>query len=537
MQDLESQRTSIDEKTLIGTIDPSVSESNNAATTAEAAADIKESTPEEEEEVVPTAEVGVLYPVTDLDKGIVGWDSQSDPANPQNFAESRKWGLLALMSSMTLVSPLASSMFAPALTSAAADFHVTNVTLLSFSVTIYLLGYTFGPLVLAPLSEIYGRRIVLSCANWFFVVWQIGCALSPNISALIVFRLLAGIGGSGCITLGAGVIADLFPMRERARATALWSMGPLLGPVAGPICGGFIGETIGWRWVYWLLLIVAGALSVGIEILNRETYARVLIRWKMEKLAKELGRDDLRSGYESEQQSRNRQTPGQVLIQGLKRPVILFCKSPIVFLLCIYMSLVYGLLYLFFTTIPAVFETQYNFSPGLSGLAYIGIGAGFFLGLIIVGTTNDRIVLKMMKNNGGKYEPEMRLPTMIIFSAIAPISFFWYGWSADKHVHWIVPIIGMFPYGLAMMGLFLPIQTYVIDSYQTYAASAVACLTATRSLFGALLPLAGPSMFNALGLGWGNSLLGFVALAFVPIPILFTRYGKMIREKYPVDFD
>ncbi|GAM42039.1 hypothetical protein TCE0_043f15654 [Talaromyces pinophilus] len=538
MRDLESQRTSLDEKTLTGTVDPSISESNNAETTdaiaADAAAGPKDDQIDKKEEV-PTADV--LYPVTDLDKGIVGWDSQDDPANPQNFAESRKWGLLALMSSMTLVSPLASSMFAPAVKYAAEDFKVTNETLLSFSVTIYLLGYTFGPLFLAPLSEIYGRRIVFSCANWFFVVWQIGCALSPNISALIVFRLLAGIGGSGCLTLGAGVIADLFPLTERARATALWSMGPLLGPVAGPICGGFIGETIGWRWVYWVLLIVGGSLAIGIEILNRETYARVLIRWKIERMAKELGRDDLRSGYESEEQSRNRPTPGQVVMQGLKRPVILFCKSPIVFLLCTYMSLIYALLYLFFTTIPSVFETQYGFSSGTSGLAYLGIGAGFFVGLLIVGITNDRIMLKMMNSNNGKYEPEMRLPTMIIFAAIAPISFFWYGWTADKHVHWIVPIIGMFPFAVAMMGLFLPIQTYTIDSYQTYAASAVACLTATRSLVAALLPLAGPKMFDALGLGWGNSLLGFLALAFVPIPILFTRYGKVIREKYPVDLD
>lgn len=229
----------------------------------------------------------------------------------------------------------------------------------------------FGPLFLAPLSEIYGRRIVLSCANWFFVVWQIGCALSPNIAALIVFRLLAGIGGSGCITLGAGVIADLFPLHERAKATALWSMGPLLGPVAGPICGGFIGETVGWRWVYWVLLIVAGSLSIGIEILNRETYARVLIRQKTEKMAKELGREDLRSGYDTHEQHHNRPTPSQILLQGLKRPMILFFKSPIVFLLSLYMSLVYGLLYLFFTTIPAVFETQYNFSAGLSGLTYL----------------------------------------------------------------------------------------------------------------------------------------------------------------------
>lgn len=333
------------------------------------------------------------------------------------------------------------------------------------------------------------------------------------------------------------MIADLFPISERAKATALWSMGPLLGPVIGPICGGFIGETVGWRWVFWVLLIVGGTLSAGIELFNRETYARVLIRWKMEKMANELGRDDLRSGYESEEHSRNPPAPGQVVTQGLKRPVILFCKSPIVFLLSTYMSLIYSLLYLFFTTIPTVFETQYGFSPGLAGLAYLGIGIGFFVGLVIVGLTNDRIVLKMMNRNNGKYEPEMRLPMMIIFSTIAPISFFWYGWSVDKHVQWIVPIIGMAPFGVAMMGLFLPIQTYVIDSYPVYAASAVACLTATRSLFAALLPLAGPKMFQSLGLGWGNSLLGFLALAFVPIPILFTRYGKVIREKYPLDLD
>lgn len=135
----ESQRTSLDEKTLTGTVEPSISEPDNVAT-ADATADAKDGETDKQEEEVPTADV--LYPITDLDKGIIGWDSQDDPANPQNFAESRKWGLLALMSSMTLVSPLASSMFAPALTNAAEDFKVTNETLLSFSVTIYLLGYT-----------------------------------------------------------------------------------------------------------------------------------------------------------------------------------------------------------------------------------------------------------------------------------------------------------------------------------------------------------------------------------------------------------
>ncbi|KAJ5618943.1 hypothetical protein N7510_002927 [Penicillium lagena] len=490
----------------------------------------KQATEQAPEGLVPATE----FPETDLDQGIVGWDGRDDPNNPQNFTNGKKWALLALISAMTLISPLASSMFSPAIPYMAADFGETNETILSFSVSIYLLGYTFGPLLLAPLSEIYGRRIVLSAANWFFVVWQIGCALAQNIETLIICRLFAGIGGSGCITLGAGVIADMFPREKRGMATSIWALGPLLGPVIGPIAGGFIGETIGWRWVFWLLLITGGAFSFGVEVFNKETYAVVLIRWKTDKLNKELGRTDLTSAYDT---GKEPASVKEVLGKSLKRPFILFFTSPIVFLLATYMSLVYGLLYLFFTTISDVFTSVYGFSVGLSGLAYLGIGLGFLGGVAVNAVTNDRIVGKLTAQNNGKFEPEMRLPMMIFFSCVLPVSFFWYGWTADKHVFWIVPIIGMFPFGFGMMGVYMPIQTYIIDCYPAYAASANATLTASRSLVGALLPLAGPRMFDVLGLGWGNSLLGFVALAFVPLPIVFTKWGKSIREKWPVSLD
>ncbi|PYI22368.1 MFS multidrug transporter [Aspergillus japonicus CBS 114.51] len=487
-----------------------------------------------------TEDFKTLFPVTDLSRGLVGWDSQDDPANPQNFPASKKWTLLALISSITFISPLASSMFSPAIEFVAREFMVTNETLLSFSVTIFLLGFVFGPLLLAPLSEIYGRRVVLSGANWFFVVWQIGCARAPNMTTLIVSRFFTGIGGSGCVTLGAGVIADLFPTELRGRATAIWAMGPLVGPIIGPICGGFVGETIGWRWVFYLLIISGAVISAGIEVLNQETYAPLLIRWKTARLAKELDRVDLRSVYDVTG-SMHQAPPSarRVLVQGLKRPVVLFCKSPIVLLLSVYIAFVYSLLYLFFTTVTSVFEERYGFSTGLAGLAYIGIGIGFFIGLLTVSLTNDRMVIKLTAQNGGKFEPEMRLPLMIIFSCIIPITFFWYGWSAEnaQKVHWIVPIIGMIPFGVGMLGIWMPVQTYVIDAYPAYAASANATMTASRSLMGALLPLAGPTMFRNMGIGWGNSLLGFLALAFVPVPLLFNRYGKMIRERFPVDLD
>lgn len=184
------------------------------------------------------------------------------------------------------------------------------------------------------MSEIYGRRVVLSAANWFFVVWQIGCALAKNIQTLIVCRLFAGIGGSASLTLGAGVVADLFPREYRGRATSIWSMGPLLGPVIGPIAGGFLGEEVSWQWIFWVLLIASGTMQAGIEVLNKETYAPVIIKWKVAKLSKELDRTDLRSAYDSGKEVKS---AGQILRHSLSRPALLICKSPIVLFLCLYM--------------------------------------------------------------------------------------------------------------------------------------------------------------------------------------------------------
>ena len=104
-------------------------------------------------------------------------------------------------------------------------------------------------------------------------------------------------------------------------------------------------------------------------------------------------------------------------------------------------------------------------------------------------------------------------------------------------MHWIAPILALLPFGFGMMGIFAPIQTYLIDAYPRYAASAIAGMTCFRCLMGALLPLAGPSMYESLGLGWGNSLLGFIAIAMIPFPALIYKYGGLVRKKYPLRLD
>ncbi|KAH8592962.1 major facilitator superfamily domain-containing protein [Bisporella sp. PMI_857] len=473
----------------------------------------------------------IKIPLSDLDNGIVGWDSQTDPMNPLNFPNSRKWLLLGLLSAITFISPLASSMFAPAVSFMNETFDNTSTILSSLSVSIFILGYAVGPLFLAPLSEIYGRRYVLTAANVFFCVWQIGCALAPSLNSLIVFRFLAGIGGSGCLTIGGGVIADCFHPDRRGLATSVYSVGPLFGPVVGPICGGFIGQRIGWRWVFWLLLISGSVITIGIECLTTETNPRVLIQRKVKRLQKELNRPELRSVYDSPD---GHNSSSAILLHGFLRPLKMLFLSPIVFLLSLYLAVVYGLLYLLFTTIPDVLINKYRFQPEMCGLAYIGIGVGTFVGLICVAKISDPTVVRMTRANNGIFEPEMRLPACIFFAFWIPITFFWYGWTTHYEVHWIVPIIGLAPFGFGMMGIFIPIQTYIIDSFPSFAASGVAALTVSRSLFGAFLPLAGPSMYSAMGLGWGNSVLGFVAIGLIPAPLLIFKFGGRIRKHHPI---
>ena len=209
--------------------------------------------------------------------------------------------------------------------------------------------------------------------------------------------------------------------------------------------------------------------------------------------------------------------------------------SPIVLLLSLYVAFVFGLIFLLFTTFPSVFEATYGFGPGTAGLSYLGLGLGMATGVVLLGKLSDRLMKKPA--DGGAASPEQRLRLMIGLSPIVPVGFFWYGWAAERHAHWIVPILGTFFIGLGAFSLVVPAQIYFVDAFGSRAsASALAASMVCRNLFGTFLPLAADPLYDRLGLGWGNSLLGFIGIFFIPVPLLFYRYGGWLREKFPVDY-
>lgn len=180
------------------------------------------------------------------DPNMVSWEGPDDPENPKNWPNKRKWAAVLVVSSFTFISPVSSSMVAPALPDMDRDLGIHNEVLSQMILSIFILAYAIGPLILGPLSEVYGRVIVLQLANAFFLVFNLVCGFAQNGSQMLAFRFLSGLGGSAPLAIGGGILADCFYPEQRGKAIGVYSLAPLIGPAIGPIAGGFIAGNTTW---------------------------------------------------------------------------------------------------------------------------------------------------------------------------------------------------------------------------------------------------------------------------------------------------
>ncbi|KAJ9300976.1 hypothetical protein DTO271G3_2140 [Paecilomyces variotii] len=453
------------------------------------------------------------------DATVVDWDGPDDATNPRNWPSLKRWTHVALEHGADHV--------CPGIDGVIADFHVGSTAVSTLAVTLYVLGIAMGPMFMSPLSEVYGRLPVYHVSSLVFVAFLVGNATSETIVQFMVFRFISGAAGGTPMALGGATIADVTGPEQRALAMAVFSLGPLAGPVLGPVIGGFISAGKGWRWTFWLLAILGGTCGLVALFLMRETHPKVLLERKAARLRATTGNPAFRSRLS------HPLMPGQVLVQVLLGPCMLLIRSPILFIISLYVALVFGVMYLLFTTFTEVFEAQYGFHPSLSGLAYLGLGVALVASMMLFTLLNNRVQAARMKADGMQQpRPEHRLLLMIAFSPCVGLGLFLYGWTTNYRVHWIVPIIGTVFIGFGAFFVIMPAQLYLVDVFgSTAAASALSANNLLRYICSTFLPLAGPPMYRKLGYGWGNTLLGFLALAFVPAPVLFYRYGEWLRAK------
>ncbi|OAX84745.1 hypothetical protein ACJ72_00884 [Emergomyces africanus] len=299
--------------------------------------------------------------------------SPDSKENPRNWTQRAKWTTTTLMGGYCFLPPFASTIFAPALLLVMADLEIENPTLGAMQISIFVLAFALGPIFAAPLSESYGRTIIVRTCNILFIAFSLGSGFAQNAAQLAVCRFFAGVGGSGGLAVFGGVVADIWGLEERAKASALMSTLLILGPVIGPACGGWISERASWRWTCWVPAMAAAALEITSLLYMKESYIPVLLERKLLKSKRLHPENDLYTVIELRADRVSTKRTGS-LISSAIRPVIYLLVDPVLFLLSLYFAFVFGEVYLLIVTFPEIFGSGYGHSAGFVGIDLLAQG-------------------------------------------------------------------------------------------------------------------------------------------------------------------
>lgn len=264
--------------------------------------------------------------------------------------------------------------------------------------------------------------------------------------------------------------------------------------------------------------------GIVVFIIVPETNAQAILRSRAKNLRHETQNWALHAKSEETRVDMKRIAQNYLL-----RPAEMLVKEPILLLLTIYMALIYGILYLFFEAYPISFQGQRGWNLGVGALPFLSITIGVILGCFLIAyTTKTRFARKMKKH--GRVIPEERLPPMILGAFILPAGLFWFAWTSDKNITWVPQVLAGIPIGMGILLIFLQGLNYIIDCYLMNANSGIAANTFLRSLAGGGFPLFATPMYNKLGVDWATSLLAFLCVALIPVPVGFYIWGAKLRS-------
>lgn len=244
-----------------------------------------------------------------------------DKGNPRLWPLWYRGIIIGVMSFGTTTVVLYSTSYTSAIPGLMSSFGISEITGV-LGVTTYLIGLALGSIILAPLSEMYGRRPIYIIALFSFAVLTLPAALAKNIETILIVRFFGAFAASALISNAPGSVNDVVEEDYRALAFSVWSIGPMNGPVIGPVVGGFVFEYLGWRWTNWVVTIVSGAAWCIVSLIP-ETYAPSILRKRAAKKRKETGDDRYWCRYDETQAFL------PLLKVNLSRPFILAVTEPI----------------------------------------------------------------------------------------------------------------------------------------------------------------------------------------------------------------
>lgn len=358
---------------------------------------------------------------------------------------------------------------------------------------------------------------------FFFFWFTLPSCLAKNLATMLAGRMIAGIAASAPMTNVGGSIADVWSVEDRGIPMSVFSATIFLGPCLGPLFGGWIAEkTHQWRWIYWTLFIFVGVVFV-FTCFTAETFEPVILRHKAQKLNKEHKTDVHVSKHDV-----NRVPLGEKMKVALTRPFILMFLEPIILFMSFYLSFIYALLYALFFAFPIAFEEIRGWGPGMTGVSFVSIIIGMLIAMCIM-PVQEKLYARHCAKHGRK--PEARLYPMMLGSLCLPIALFIFAFTSYDGLIWVGPAAAGVVFGFAMIMIYISANSYIVDSYSNYAASAVAAKTLMRSTIGATVPLWITQCFHNMGFQYAGLLFALIACVLVPIPFIFFWKGGPIRER------
>ncbi|KAF7116143.1 hypothetical protein CNMCM5793_004163 [Aspergillus hiratsukae] len=359
---------------------------------------------------------------------------------------------------MVLCSTFGTSVNEAALEILAREFNVSR-TVSMLTLTLYTLGLAFGPLCIAPLSEIVGRCWIYVITSSLLLAFSAGAGAANNLAILLVCRGLAGFFGSAGVAIGAGTLADIWCLeKEGGPASLIFILGPFLGPTMGPLAGAYVlqGHDNDWRWTQWVMVILCAPVCLG-TVTIRETLKEKILA-KVNDAEKAISHQE-------------KPTLGQLVTVGLGRPVKMLCTEVIVLSLTLYTAFAYAMIFSYFASSSYVLSIYYGFDWQQIGLSFISVIVGYLLAAFMFGVFDKTLYAKAREAGGGTAAPEHRLYSAMAGSVLLCVGLFWYSWEAHEGGRWAALVCSGVPFGLGAFSLFLSTITYLVDVYKARAAA------------------------------------------------------------------
>jgi MFS family permease len=447
-----------------------------------------------------------------------------DKKNPFNWNPWYKRSITTMLNLMTLFIGLATTAYSSGINSMCAEFGVPTI-LGQLGLFTFNIACAIAPMVLAPFCELVGRKIVYASAFLCFSLLFIGLALAKNIATIIGLRLLLGLFGCVGTILVGGTFDDMYEPHKRGRPMAMFAFVAIFGTVAAPIYAGFIDQALGWRWIQGIQGLANVPLLIAIFVFFPETRGGVELHKRAKKLREATGDDR----YVAEDDIYTPDIKSMLKASSVKA-IRMLVTEPVVFAFGLWIAFCWAVVFLFLSVIPITFSEKRGWNEGVSGLPYISLAVGTFLGWA-AHHLQMRKYDQLQADENVRIVPEHRLYGAMFGAVWLPVGLFIYSFTQYGYVSWVGPVIGLAPIAFGIFFVFESTYSYTADCYGETSSSAIAGQGLMRNTLGAVTPLFANAFFHNVGSQYAGLILALFGTVLSLIPFVMFKYGHMLRAR------